>query len=150
MSDPFEGLRPGRIVYFIFNEQAADEVNRRRTTGVSIAERMRAIVHEAPGEQPIFGWPQGAQAHIGNAVYPGDLYPAVVLKHHGNGAVNLKVFLDGSDDYWAVSVPYDPEKKSGTWAWMFEGQATRYMPDRVEKYPTPTPPPDAEAKTMKG
>jgi hypothetical protein len=33
------------------------------------------------------------------------------------GQVNLKVFTDGSNDYWATSIPYDESKTPGTWHW---------------------------------
>ncbi len=126
--DPMEGLKPGRIVYFVFSQQAVEEVMRRRTTGASIAERI-----------VLRTWPLGAQAHIGNAVQAGDIYPAMVVRVEArseNGHVNLKVMLDGSDDYWAPSVPFDLVKRPYSWHWMFEGQATRYKPDRVEKEST--------------
>lgn len=110
-----DGLTPGRIVYFVFDEQSAGEVNRRRTTSHSIAERIALNT-----------WPIGAQAHIGNAVYAGDIYPAMVIRVNGESGANLKVLLDGTDDYWAASVSHDPAKQPRTWHWMFDGQATRY------------------------
>jgi hypothetical protein len=117
-----EGLKPGRIVYFVLNEQQVAEITRRRTTGKSIADRM-AIV-----SMGITGWPAGAQAHIGNEVRGGDICPAMVLKvwSTDSGCSNLKVMLDGSDEYWATSVNFDATKAPGTWHWMFDGQATRY------------------------
>jgi hypothetical protein len=131
-----DGLVPGRIVYFVFNEQAAKEVMRRRTTAQSIAERMRAIPP---------AWPAGAQAHIGNDVKAGDIYPAMVLRVWGSsGCSNLRVFLDGSDDYWGISINYDagtpgPEgaAEAGvyahySWHWMFDGQQKRYTPNNVK------------------
>ena len=122
--DPTEGLKPGRIVYFVFDEQSADEVMRRRTTGISIAERMK---QDPPA------WPAGAMAHVGNGVAAGDVYPAMVVRVFMPSSVNLKVMLDGSDTYWATSVAFSTEKQPRTWHWMFEGQAERYTPDRVEK-----------------
>jgi hypothetical protein len=116
-----DGLKPGRIVYYVFSEQAATEVMRRRTTGGAIAERI---------EQQ--AWPLGAQAHIGNPVSIGTIAPAMVVATFDSDAVNLKVMLDGSDVYWATSAPYDETKRPGSWHWMFEGQQTRYQPDRIE------------------
>ena len=106
-----EGLKPGRIVYFVFDEQSAAEVNRRRTTSASIAERN--------GKPPYPLWPAGAQAHIGNEVSAGDICPAMVLKVWGqeSGCSNLKVMLDGSDDFWATSVNFDADKKLRSWHW---------------------------------
>jgi hypothetical protein len=117
-----DGLVPGRIVYFVFDQRSADEVNRRRTTGASIAERIKANV-----------WPLGAQAHIGSHVSAGEILPAQIVRvSKADGVVNLKVALDGSDTYWAVDVPYGewtPEAESlpppRTWHWMYAGQASR-------------------------
>ena len=120
-----DGLVPGRIVYFVFNEQCAKEVMRRRTNAQAIAERMRAIPP---------AWPAGAQAHIGNDVKAGDIYPAMVLRVWGpGGCANLRVFLDGSDDYWATSINYEVDKREYSWHWMFDGQDKRYTPDRTAK-----------------
>ncbi len=112
-----DGLKAGRIVYFVFDEQSAQEVMRRRTTGGSIAERI------ATGS-----WPVGAQAHIGNPVQAGDVAPAMVAKvWSAEGTCNLKVILDGADEYWATSVVYSADEAvPRTWHWMFEGQAQRY------------------------
>ncbi len=117
-----EGLKPGRIVYYVFSEQAAIEVMRRRTSAQSIAERIKVLA-----------WPVGAQAHIGNDVKAGDILPAMVLRVWGDsGCSNLKVILDGSDEYWATSVNFDDAKQPGTWHWMFEGQAQRYDPNKIK------------------
>ena len=118
---PTEGLKPGRIVYFVFDEQSAEEVMRRRTTGGSIAERIQQAA-----------WPLGAQAHVGNPVLAGAICPAMVVAVWEGTSINLKVMLDGSDTYWATSVPFSAEQQPRTWHWMFEGQSTRYQPDRVE------------------
>ena len=114
-----DGLKPGRIVYFVFDEQSAAEVNRRRTNGKAISDRMKT-------DPPT--WPTGAQAHIGNEVSAGDVYPAMVLRVWGqeSGCSNLKVMLDGNDDFWATSINFDETKVPHTWHWMFEGQAKRY------------------------
>ena len=110
-----DGLKPGRIVYFVFDDQRAAEVMRRRTNGISIAERIK-----------VNAWPIGAQAHLGNDVKTGDIVPAMVLRvWEDSGCSNLKVMLDGSDEYWATSIGYDEKKTPGTWHWMFAGQNTR-------------------------
>lgn len=146
------GLAPGRIVYYVFDDAAAAEVTRRRTTGASIAERIKAgdtTLGEVAIRAPLPAqWPIGAQAHIGNPVRAGDICPAMIVatfpaEEQDQAAagvhVNLQVFLDGCDVYWARLVPYaewsgDAEEvpTPGTWHWMFAGQASRY---------TPTPPP---------
>lgn len=117
-----DGVKPGRIVYYVFSESAAAEVMRRRTTAVSIAERIKVVK-----------WPLGAQAHIGNDVKAGDILPAMVLRVWGDsGCSNLKVMLDGSDEYWATSVSYDADQRPGSWHWMFPGQDTRYDPNNYD------------------
>lgn len=129
-----DGLVTGRIVYFVFDSYGADEVNRRRTTASSIAQRMKDAVPAADGTaNPIYGWPAGAQAHIGNNVAAGDICPAMVVAVIGPGNVNLKVMLDGSDTYWATSVGYDAGKRLRTWHWMFDGQDKRYEPGNYIK-----------------
>ena len=116
-----EGLKPGRIVYYVLSDQDCQEITRRRTTSKSIADR---IANGAQGAQ----WPLGAQAHIGNPVQPGDECLAMVLWVHAQeiGRVNLKVMLDGTDELRARSVYYSIDPVRGTWHWLFEGQAGRY------------------------
>jgi hypothetical protein len=151
-----DGLVPGRIVYFVFNEQCAAEAMRRRTTAKAIADRMQAEVVRMPAHSEdtvvkAFAWPAGAQAHIGNDVKAGDICPAMVLRVWGDsGCSNLKVMLDGTDVYWATNINYDAQKAPYTWHWMFDGQASRYTPDRPNtpeppQAPTPEPPPEPPA-----
>jgi len=125
-----EGLKPGRIVYFVFDEQSAAEVMRRRTDGKAIAERMSRTPP---------AWPTGAMAHVGNAVQAGDIFPAMIIRvwDQSSGSSNLKVMLDGSDTYWATSVVCADDKRHRSWHWMFEGQAERYQPDRAVSVPDP-------------
>jgi hypothetical protein len=54
---------------------------------------------------------------VGNRPNQGDAYPAVVvrLNHAESGSVNLQVFLDGSDSYWATSRTEGDEP--GHWFW---------------------------------
>src|SRR5437899_5120179 len=116
--NPTDGLKPGRIVYFVFDEQSIAEV--------------RAYCLKT-----------GSTC---NPIQIGDRYPAMVVRVWQGTSVNLKVMLDGTDTYWATSVEFDAgtpavtrgttqytEYKLRTWHWMFEGQQTRYQPDRVEK-----------------
>lgn len=125
-----DGLVPGRIVYFVFSAAQAEEVNRRRTNGPSIAQRIDTLVPSTQGDfASIQAWPDGAQAHIGNGVSEGTIAPAMIVAVNGpSGNSNLKVMLDGTDVYWAISRDYDALKQPGTWHWMFDGQNTRYDP----------------------
>jgi hypothetical protein len=97
----------GRIVRYTLSASDAAQIMRRRTTGNSIADRIKAAV-----------WPLGAQAHIGNAVAEGDVFPMLIVKTWGNdetGAVNGQVFLDGCDVFWTQSVKVGDGP--GTFSW---------------------------------
>lgn len=136
------GLVTGRIVYFVPGVDDADRINRRRTTGASIAAQMKNAIPPQEGQNAdtIYGWPAGAQAHFGNPVAAGDILPAMVVGAFGGPNVNLKVQLDGTDVYWATSVPFgEGESVAGadptavvypqySWHWMFDKQSERYTP----------------------
>lgn len=97
----------GRIVHYKLSAADAAEINRRRTTGPAIAERIG------------YGsWPVGAQAHIGNEAKEGDIHPMMITKMWGDGAgasVNGQVFLDGNDVLWVTSRVVGDQ--SGTFTW---------------------------------
>jgi hypothetical protein len=100
----------GRIVHYTLTEQNAAEVNRRRTSGKAIADRIA-----------VEKWPLGAQAHIGNAASPGDVVPLTIVRvwpdEYGPGVdgVNGQAMLDGNDTLWVTSAKEGTEP--GTWAW---------------------------------
>lgn len=99
----------GRIVHYTLTEKDADAINRRRTTGVSISERLSA------GH-----WPAGAQAHIGNKATAGQVVPAMIVAVWPGPElnVNLRCYLDGTDDYWATTVGWNPAPEAGGyWNW---------------------------------
>lgn len=104
----------GRIVLFTVNDVQAQVINARRTDSGSIRDR---LLDEK--------WPAGAQAHIGNKVSAGDQFPAMIVRvwpdtegPTGLPLVNLRVNLDGTDDYWATSVAEDHQPGvPGTWCW---------------------------------
>lgn len=96
----------GRTVHYTLSEEDAKQINRRRTNGGHIAERMKT---EPPQ------WPAGAQAHIGNDVEAGQVYPAVAVRVWSAGYANFQVSLDGNDTYWATSRTEGTQP--GTWAW---------------------------------
>jgi len=113
----------GRIVHYRLSAQDVEQINRRRTTGKSIADRMKtslpvgAATLEA-GVNQIVAWPVGAQAHIGNEVHEGDVFPMLIVQVWGtsaSSAVNGQVFLDGNDVFWATSRSVGD--KSGTFSW---------------------------------
>ena len=80
----------------------AEKINRRRTTSLSIKERIKEKL-----------WPEGAQAHIGNEAREGQILPMVITGIWGETCVNGQVFLDGSDTLWVTSVQQGNEP--GNW-----------------------------------
>lgn len=107
----------------MLSEEDAQQINRRRTTGASIADRMKPR-HVSAGTDvmsilappiKIIDWPTGAQAHIGNEVHGGDLFPMIVTEIWGPGCCNGQVFLDGNDVLWVTSVMEGPGPH--TWIW---------------------------------
>jgi hypothetical protein len=105
----------GRIVLYKLDENDEAHINRRRTTGAAIAER---INNNHIGNPHLETWPIGAQAHIGNEVKAGDVFPMMITRvwwESDSDAVNGQVFLDGNDVLWATSVS---EGEGGhAWAW---------------------------------
>lgn len=103
----------GRIVHYRLSADDVDVIGRRRTTGHSIAERMKY------GDDPqLKAWPAGAQAHIGNDPREGKSYPMLIVAVWGDtptSAVNGQVFLDGNDVLWATSVAVGEGPR--TWSW---------------------------------
>src|ERR1700689_1422040 len=97
----------GRTVHYTLSEQDAAEINRRRTTGASIADRMKLgldrLNHERDEGVHEGYWPAVAQAHIGNEAAAGQVYPAGAVRVWSPGMATLSVPLDGTDTYWATS-----------------------------------------------
>lgn len=99
----------GRIVLYALTAEDALKINRRRTTGASIAERIAAPV-----------WPIGAQAHIGNPVSVGQEFPLMVVAVRPlTFILNGQVFLDGNDVLWVVDAEQGPpgDAVQGKWRW---------------------------------
>lgn len=108
----------GRIVHYRLSADDATQINRRRTTGASIAERMRVQVSQVETATPILGWPTGAQAHIGNEAKEGDTFPMLITKTWGDtatAAVNGQAFLDGNDVLWVTSACVGEGPRSFSW-----------------------------------
>lgn len=108
-----DGLTAGRTVHYVMDEYDAEAINGRRLEGWS----------PCLGGVPE-GFPQGAQAHVGNEVLAGDHCPMIITKVHevggctGDGDINGQVLLDGSDTYWAQYVSFDADGAPGTWHWI--------------------------------
>lgn len=108
----------GRIVHYRLSAQDVEEITRRRTTRKSIADRMKRSVASSSDTDIVFGWPAGAQAHIGNEVTEGAVFPMLIVAVWGPAAtssVNGQVFLDGCDVFWALSRSVGDQP--GTWSW---------------------------------
>lgn len=88
----------GRIVHYTLSAGDVTMINQRRAA-------LKASLQSA-GE---------ASPYIGNTVEAGQVYPAQIVRHFGGSTVNLKVALDGSDDYWATSRAEG--EAQGNWAW---------------------------------
>jgi hypothetical protein len=111
----------GRIVHYRLSAGDAAQINRRRTTGQKIAERMASSVETSePMERApvISGWPAGAQAHIGNEAKEGDTFPMMITKVWGDTptcAVNGQAYLDGNDVLWVTSASVGEGPRSFSW-----------------------------------
>lgn len=87
----------GRIVHYTLSQHDANAINKRRKD----FRELLAALREA-GE----GYPSdGYQAHVGNEVREGDQFPATFVRiFEAAKSANLRVWLDGTDDFWACSV----------------------------------------------
>lgn len=91
----------GRIVHYTLTDYDANAINKRR---VDFAEHRRTEGYADTGYV----------AHYGNEARAGDAYPALIVRTWG-GSVNLKVQLDGTDEYWATS--RSQGEGAGFWNW---------------------------------
>lgn len=99
----------GRIVLYKLNEHDAAAINKRR------ADFQKAL---RPGGSVDFLADPGFQGHIGNSVKAGETYPALVVRRWGDtpeSCVQLQVFLDGNDTYWATSVNQGDGERQWSW-----------------------------------
>jgi hypothetical protein len=73
---------------------------------------------EGQNSDTIYGWPAGAQAHIGNDAKEGDVFPMLITKVWGDTptcAVNGQAFLDGNDVLWITSVAVGDGPRTFSW-----------------------------------
>lgn len=129
-----KGEKPskGRIVQYCLRASDAEAINRRRTSGAAIAERIAQQVLTPDQEgveredtkvemhaKTVPQWPLGAQAHIGNEAQEGQTFPMMIVAVWEDApttsAVNGQVFLDGNDVFWATSVSVG--EGPGTYSW---------------------------------
>lgn len=117
----------GRIVHYVMSEGDANEANRRRTDGASIRRRLLNL-----------HWHEGAQAHIGNPIKAGDVYPMLIVRCNPLvddapvPTVNGQVFLDGNDVLWVQNRPQveaGSTDKQGMWFDPREAEMRRQIDD---------------------
>jgi hypothetical protein len=99
----------GRIVHYKLSESDAAAINVRRRDFRAF-EASHEHPHK-PGTPPA----TGHIAHYGNDVAAGDVFPAAVVRVWDDGKVNLQVFLDGNDAFWATS--REQGEEPGCWEW---------------------------------
>lgn len=93
----------GRIVFYRLTPMDVAQITRRRTSSASIRTRL------ADGE-----WPEGAQAHLGNAVHLGQVVPCIVTACTDDQRLNGQCLLDGTDTFWVQDI--EPGMGNGQWS----------------------------------
>ena len=115
----------GRIVHYRLSSQDAQEIRRRRDDFLKYRQSKTGGLHE------------GYQAHAGNSVNAGEVFPMIIVRTWGDderAAVSGQVFLDGSDVFWATS--RHEGGAPGQWTWPERagvGAAPRYSPSDAEE-----------------
>ena len=79
----------GRIVHYKLSHEDVNSIRYRRESGLQLP---------------------------GNHVHEGDVFPAVIVNVWSDDSVNLQVFLDGPDTFWATSRK-EADDKPGYWIW---------------------------------
>lgn len=105
MSAPTPSM--GRIVHYALSDREATAINKRRD---DFAKHLQSQGYADTGYI----------AHYGNQVREGDVFPAVIVRvwphpDPTHTSTNLKVLLDGADDYWATS--RTEGEGPGHWSW---------------------------------
>lgn len=110
----------GRIVHYVLSFDDANAINKRR----SDAQNLNAAGVTLASQR------LGPQIHVGVFVHAGEAYPAIITRVpiRSEDFVNLQVFLDGNDVFWAIEVPSAQGNPGDTRE--FE-HATWHWPERV-------------------
>lgn len=96
----------GRIVHYTLSAYDATQINKRRLDFDNYRRFNPAYTDT------------GYAAHSGNQVAEGDTFPAVIVRVWGDteqSAVNLQVFLDGTDAFWVTSVSVGEGPRRFAW-----------------------------------
>ena len=99
-------LKPtiGRIVLYKLSSDDARKINKRREDASINSDRMKMDRI-------------GYQAHIGNPVSAGSVFPMMIVGAWSDDLVNGRVFLDGNDTLWVTSAHRG--SKITEWDWMY-------------------------------
>lgn len=98
----------GRIVHYTLSEQDAAQINKRRADAKNLNGAGVTLASQE----------LGPQIHIGNAVTAGDVFPGMIVRTWGSApesSVQLQVFLDGNDTFWATSVSEGEGERQWIW-----------------------------------
>lgn len=102
----------GRMVHYKLSKEDAEVINKRRYDAQQNMEKIKADS-------------LGYVAHVGNEAIEGQILPMTVTVVHSEDLINGQVFLDGNDNFWALSAVRGVE--NGQWDWMpyQKGQAKK-------------------------
>lgn len=102
----------GRTVLYTLTEHDAKTINKRRADFGAFRASLHGV-NPDPGHRGA----TGHVAHYGNRAYPGDVYPAVLVRvwDEATVTVNARVLLDGTDTLWVTSRPEGDQP--GQWHW---------------------------------
>lgn len=98
----------GRIVHYKLSQHAADQINKRRSDAHNLNGAGVTLASQG----------LGPQIHIGNKVAAGDVFPAIVVRRWSDvptSTIQLQVFLDGNDTFWATSVAEGEGERQWSW-----------------------------------
>lgn len=113
----------GPIVHYELSTSDAIEINQRRFDAGAFRRGLSYPIESGePGRT-------GHIEHTGNGATAGDVFPALIVRtwNETTTTVQLQVFLDGNDTYWATSRVEGYGE--GQWSW----------PPRVEHQPGDRP-----------
>jgi hypothetical protein len=105
----------GRIVLYRLSKLDVEQIGRRRHDAKDKMDWHRLLK-------------TGAQVHVGNSVSEGQIFPGIVVATWGDGpgqAINIQVFLDGTDVFWATSRHVGEQPGDYHWMTYQKGQAAK-------------------------
>lgn len=109
----------GRIVHYQLTQGDVDAIHHQRRLREQLITAAAAVSPTDSALRKATSWQFGFS---GNACSEGDIYPAMIVRiWPGSTTVQLRVLLDGGDDYWATSRSHssheDGRPEFGRWSW---------------------------------